>query len=99
VAYVWSAIGELVRTNPPRARRAIVEALELSGGNVRRAAHVLVIERRTLQRWLWRLSLWSEVDRIRAAAAAAYAERRRAQTGRDDGRARPGFRGVRRDVA
>lgn len=63
------------------ALRDIVEALELAGGNVVRAAHVLGVSRSTVYRYLrgrggGSLGIgpgaWHEADRVRAKAMADF---------------------------
>lgn len=63
----------LTRLSNDDARREVAEALELVGGNVVRAAHVLSISRRQLYRYLWGVpGLWADADRVRAAAMTAF---------------------------
>ena len=75
------------------ARRAIVEALEDTRGNVERARHLLGVSRRQMYRYLWAIpGLWQEADRIRQAAWDAHmaARRRLGYKGEHGPRPEPG---------
>ena len=82
----YTAIGELLRSDPGRARAEICEAIAEARGNVARAAIVLGTSRKHLYRILERLELAREVDacrerrrrEVRAERAAARAEARAA---------------------
>lgn len=69
MAYRFTTLGAL---SDDDARRDIAEALELTSGNIARAAHVLGISRRQLYRYLWRVGAWQEADRVRAKAMADF---------------------------
>lgn len=62
-------IGRLFRSDRDAARREVVRVLRRHRGCMKRAAVDLGIDRRHLQRYLWRESLWHEIDEIRAEAA------------------------------
>jgi hypothetical protein len=70
MAFRYTILGSL---DDEAALRDIVEVLELTGGNVKRAAFALGISRRHLYRYLWRLpGGWREADRVRAKAMADF---------------------------
>lgn len=61
-----------------QARAEVVSVLELTNGNVVRAAHALGISRRQFYRYLWQIDgLWNETDRVRAKAMADFIAARR----------------------
>lgn len=63
--YCMSYIGSLAQTEPERATAEILEAFERSRGRMVSAALELGIDRRHLQRLVWLLGLWPQVDAIR----------------------------------
>lgn len=55
----------LLSRDPVRARAQVIEAIELTGGNLTRAAWLLAIGRTTLWRQIYRHGLWAVVHRVR----------------------------------
>ena len=43
----------------------IIEALQDARGGMKRAAHLLIVSRRTLLRYVWRENLWPLIDELR----------------------------------
>lgn len=66
----WSHLGALFEANAAAGSRLVIEALEQTGGNVERAAHVLGVTGRQLRKRLWKHGLWVVADRCRRDAAA-----------------------------
>jgi transposase len=60
------AIGWLMKSDPEEARREIIDAIEIAGGNVRRAAFILAIGQPWLCRLVVRHNLRGVVARARA---------------------------------
>ncbi len=63
--YGMSFIGSLAQTEPDRAKAEILEAVERSRGRLISAACELGIDRRHLQRLIWLLGIWLQVDEVR----------------------------------
>jgi hypothetical protein len=57
-----TSVGAFIVADPPRARAAILDALQQAQGNRPNAARILCADVRTLYRWIDRLELWPEVD-------------------------------------
>ena len=58
-------LGVLVRTEPSRARRALVIAYRGTRGNSSAVARMLGVHHATLLRWVARLNLGDEIERVR----------------------------------
>lgn len=82
-----SAFGYMYATNREIALREIEDVLERCEGNVSRAAHELGVTRTYFYKILWRDgdTLLPIIDRIRTAALARIAARRRMLTGEPNG--------------
>jgi hypothetical protein len=64
-----TALGELLRRDRSEGRRQIVEAIEVSDGNLRRAAFLLGVCRFHLYRLLYQEKLWRQCNSVRLRVA------------------------------
>jgi hypothetical protein len=60
--------GILVRTKPDEARQRILTAYLATSGNATRAAGLLDVSHRSLLRYVARLDLGAEIEKIRSVA-------------------------------
>lgn len=61
----FSEMGALIRVDPEAAKKRILDALREADGNRVKAAEVMgLTHERSLYRWIQKLKLWEEVDRI-----------------------------------
>lgn len=59
-----SAMGALIIVDPNAARERILAAIDAAKGNRTRAAEALGAKHRSLLRWIDKLALWPEIDRL-----------------------------------
>jgi transposase len=62
-------LGVLVRVDPNRARRALVIAYKGTRGNASAVARMLGVDHATVLRWVTRLNLADEIERVRGEVA------------------------------
>jgi DNA-binding MarR family transcriptional regulator len=60
-------LGVLVRVNPSRARHALVIAYRGTRGNASAVARMLGVDHSTVLRWVERLNMADEIERVRGA--------------------------------
>jgi transcriptional regulator of acetoin/glycerol metabolism len=70
MAYRTSKLGLLVRLQPSLAADEILAAYRRHGGQAKRAAEHLGVDRSTLNRWIGALELRPRIEQIRADQAA-----------------------------
>lgn len=59
-----SHLGALAHAKPDEAKRLILDAVEVSGGDRQKAASVLGIASRSFYRFIEKLQLWPEIDAL-----------------------------------
>lgn len=59
-----SMFGAMIHSHPEEARAKILAAIKDAGGNRKQAAEALGTTHRSLYRFIERLRLWSEIDRM-----------------------------------